>query len=143
MAVERVREGEPSSSVIASHGFCRTTIYKWPGVASRPGIGRQAPRSTKAAGKPRTLSPRQEQQVFRWVNGKDPRQYGLDFGLWTRSIVASLIEQKFGIQPGQTAVGELLAKLGLTPQKPLQRAYQRDPEAVERWRRETFPTIAR
>jgi hypothetical protein len=64
MAVERVREGEPSSSVIASHGFCRTTIYKWPGVASRPGIGRQAPRSTKAAGKPRTLSPRQEQQVF-------------------------------------------------------------------------------
>jgi transposase len=57
--------------------------------------------------------------------------------------VASLIEQKFGIQPGQTAVGELLAKLGLTPQKPLQRAYQRDPEAVERWRRETFPTVAR
>ena len=143
MAVERVREGEPPSSVIASHGFCRTTIYKWLGAASRPGIGLKALRSTKAAGKPRTLSPRQEQQVFRWVNGKDPRQYGLDFGLWTRSIVASLIEQKFGIQLGQTAVGELLAKLGLTPQKPLQRAYQRDPEAVARWRRETFPAIAR
>jgi transposase len=30
-------------------------------------------------------------------------------------------------------VGELLAKLGLTPQKPLQRAYQRDPgESLER-----------
>ena len=42
-----------------------------------------------------------------------------------------------------TAVGELLAKLGLTPQKPLQRAYQRDPEAIERWQRETFPAIAR
>jgi transposase len=39
-------------------------------------------------------------------------------------------------------VGELLAKLGLTPQKPLQRAYQRDPEAIERWQRETFPSIA-
>ena len=82
-------------------------------------------------------------RCFGGLNGKDPRQYGLDFELWTRSIVASLIEQKFGIQPGQTAVGELLAKLGLTPQKPLQRAYQRDPEAVERWRRETFPTVAR
>jgi len=40
-------------------------------------------------------------------------------------------------------VGALLAKLGLTPQKPLQRAYQRDPEAIEKWRRETFPNIAR
>ena len=32
----------------------------------------------------------------------------------------------------KTSVEELLAKLGLTPQKPLQQAYQRDPEAVER-----------
>jgi transposase len=32
--------------------------------------------------------------------------------------------------------------LGLTPQKPLQRAYQRDPEAIEKWKRERFPAIA-
>ena len=81
--------------------------------------------------------------MFGWVNGKDPRQYGLDFGLWTRSMVANLIEQKFGVRIGLTAVGELLAKLGLTPQKPLERAYQRDPEAIERWQRETYPAIAR
>jgi hypothetical protein len=35
MAVERVREGERASSVIASYGFNRTTIYKWLAVASR------------------------------------------------------------------------------------------------------------
>jgi transposase len=33
--------------------------------------------------------------------------------------------------------------LGLTPQKPLQRAYQRDPAAIEAWQRERFPAIAR
>jgi len=81
--------------------------------------------------------------VLRWVNGRDPRQYGMDFGLWTRHVVAELIKRKFGIQLGVTAVGELLAKLGLTPQKPLQRAYQRDPEAIGTWRRERFPDIAR
>lgn len=43
---------------------------------------------------------------------------------------------------GVTAVGRLLARLGLTPQKPLQRAYQRDPQAIERWQRETYPGIA-
>jgi hypothetical protein len=58
-------------------------------------------------------------------------------------MIASLIEQKFAVQLGLTAVGELLAKLGLTPQKPLERAYQRNPEAIERWKRETFPSIAR
>jgi transposase len=143
MAVERVRDGEQAATVIASYGFSRTTIYKWLAAAAAPGGGVKALLSRPATGRPRTLSPRQEQQVFRWINGCDPRQYGLDFGLWTRSVVASLIERKFGMRLGVTAVGELLAKLGLTPQKPLQRAYQRDPEAIERWQRETFPAIAR
>ena len=143
MAVERVREGEPAADVIAAYGFNRTTIYKWLKAALQPGVGIKALRSTQATGRPRTLTPAQERQVFRWVNGRDPRQYGLDFGLWTRAIVAELIDQKFGKRLGLTAVGELLAKLGLTPQKPLQRAYQRDPEAIERWQRETYPAIAR
>ena len=57
--------------------------------------------------------------------------------------MAELIERKFHILLGVTAVGALLAKLGLTPQKPLQRAYQRDLAAIEKWQREQFPAIAR
>jgi transposase len=142
MAVERVREGERASAVISCYGFNRTTIYKWLAVVSSPGKGVNALRSRPATGRPRTLTPRQEKQVFAWVNGKDPRQYGLDFGLWTRAMIAGLIEQKLAVKLGLTAVGELLAKLGLTPQKPLERAYQRNPEAIEKWKRETFPSIA-
>jgi transposase len=143
MAVERVRDGETPSSVIAAYGFSRTTIYKWLTLAAKPKVGMKSLLSRPATGRPRTLSSRQEQQIFRWINGRDPRQYGLDFGLWTRSVVADLIERKFSIRLGVTAVGGLLANLGLTPQKPLQRAYQRDPEAIEKWQRETFPAIAR
>ena len=143
MAVERVREGEAPSAVIASYGFSRTTIYKWLTAAARPGLGVRALKARPAPGRPRRLTARQEWQVFRWINGKDPRQYGLDFGLWSRAVVADLIERKFAIRLGLTAIGALLAKLDLTPQKPLQRAYQRDPEAIERWRRETYPAIAR
>ena len=143
MAVERVRDGERPSSVVASLGFNRTTIYRWLSAAARPGVGLRALHARPATGRPRSLTPHQEQQVFRWVNGHDPRQYGLDFGLWARSVVAELIARKFAIRLGVTAVGELLAKLGLTPQKPLQRAYQRDPEAIEAWQRERYPAIAR
>jgi transposase len=143
MAVERIREGESPSTVIASYGFNRTTVYKWLTAVAQPGMGIKALRSRKAPGRAPTLTPAQEQQVFRWVNGRDPRQYGLDFGMWSRMVVAELIAEKFGVTLGVTAVGTLLAKLGLTPQKPLQRAYQRDPVAIECWQRETFPAIAR
>lgn len=143
MAMRRVREGEEPTAVIASFGFCRTTIYKWMKLAAGRGRGLKALSSTRGTGRPRSLTAAQERQVFRWINGRDPRQYGLDFGLWTRAIVGVLIQRKFGIGLGVTAVGALLAKLELTPQKPLQRAYQRDPAAIARWQRETYPALAR
>lgn len=93
MAIERVREGEPPADVIASYGFCRTTIYKWLRAAETAGDNLEALKSTKGTGRPCTLTPAQEQKVFRWINGRDPRQYGLDFGLWTRAVVAELIQK--------------------------------------------------
>ena len=61
----------------------------------------------------------QERQIFRWINGHNPFQYGLDFGLWARQIVSTLIEREFGVRIGVSAIGALLAKLGLTARKPL------------------------
>jgi hypothetical protein len=93
MAVERVQEGEAPSSVIPSCGFNRTTIYKWISAVSMPGAELRALRARPATGRPRSLAPQHEGRVFRWINGKDPRQYGLDSGLWTRGVVADLIER--------------------------------------------------
>jgi transposase len=139
LAVQRVKDGERPSSVIASYGLCRTTIYKWLRAEQRGGM--QALRARKHPGRPPFLSPRQKLQVRRWINGKDPRQYGFDFGLWTRHIVAVLIERNFGVRVGVTAVGRLLAELDITPQKPLRRAYERDPIAIKRWTTEVFPRL--
>ena len=72
MAVERVREGEAPSSVIASYGFSRTAIYKWLTAASKPGVGLRALQARPAPGRPRSLTPRQEQQVFRCWCGRPP-----------------------------------------------------------------------
>jgi transposase len=142
LALRRVREGEKPSVVVASLGMNRTSIYRWLKAAEGRGKGERALKSTPATGRPSKLTAAQQAKVFRWINGRDPRQFGLDFGLWTRQIAATLIEQKFGVTLGVTAVGRMLANWGLTPQKPLQRAYQRDPEAIERWQKETFPGIA-
>ena len=45
----------------------------------------------------------------------DPRQHGFDFGLWTRQIVAQLMQEKFEIGMKLTAVGRLLASMGNCP----------------------------
>ena len=144
MAVERVLGGEDASAVISSYGFCRTTIYKWLRAVKgkRKGSKRDPLRSRKGTGRPPKLTKSQEQQVFRWINGKDPRQHGFDFGLWTRKVVSELVAKRFEIQLSLASVGKVLAKVGLTPRKPLARAYERDPEAIEAWKRETYPSIA-
>jgi len=139
MAVARVKAGEPASAVIRSYGFTRAAIYKWL-RAERQG-GEAALRSRRGTGRPRRLTARQMEKVRGWINGKDPRQYGFDFGLWTRRIVSALIEKKFGIRLSIISTGRVLARLGITPQKPLRRAYERDPEAIARWITEEYPAI--
>lgn len=143
MAVERVREGELPSDVIASYGMNRTTIHKWLNRTKGKGAGLRKLKSRKGTGRPRSLTGKQEQQVFRWINGKNPMQYGFDFGLWSRRIVGELVLEKYGVKLSPGSIGALLARLNLTPQKPLQRAYQRDKDAIERWQRDTYPAIAK
>ena len=140
LAVQRMAEGEHPDEVAASFGMNRSWAYKIRARAAEH--GEQALRSIKGTGRPRTLTAAQEQRVLRWINGRNPMQYGFDFGLWTRNLVRELVHRKFDVTLSLTSIGAMLARLELTPQKPLQRAYQRDPEAIERWQRETYPAIA-
>jgi len=55
--------------------------------------------------------------------------------------VQTLMQERMGVDLCLTSVGKLLASLDITPQKPLRRAYERDPLAVERWRREHYPKL--
>src|SRR5260370_32029012 len=121
----------------------RSWAYKIRAQARGRGRGARVLRSSKGTGRPRKLTPAQEQQVLGWVNGKNPQQYGFDFGLWTRNLVRELVQAKYGVTLSLASIGAMLARLNLTPQKPLQRAYQRDPEAIERWQRDTYPAIVR
>jgi transposase len=140
LAVRRVIEdGEKPSEIMLSLGLCRTSIYPW--LREFKDKGWEALAESIAQGREPKLKEKQRQQVRRWILGKDPRQHGFDFGLWTRRIVQTLIREKMGIELGLTAVGRLLASLEITPQKPLRRAYERDPAAVERWQKQTYPKL--
>src|ERR1035437_2304911 len=142
LAVRRVvQDGEPASEVMKSLGFSRTAIYPW--LRKYEDDGMEALVEKIAKGPESKFTERQRQQVSRWILGKDPRQYGFDFGLWSRRIVQALIQERMGLELGLTAVGRLLASLDITPQKPLRRAYERDPQAVKHWLEERYPELKR
>lgn len=140
LAVRRVIEdGQRPSEVMDSLGLCRTSIYPW--LRRYKDQGLEALVEKVSQGPEPKLSDQQRQQVRRWILGKDPRQHGFDFGLWTRRIVQALILERMRVELCLTSVGKLLASLEITPQKPLRRAYERDPVAVERWQREDYPKL--
>jgi transposase len=140
LAVKRVVEdGERPREVMKSLGLCRTSIYPW--LREFEDKGWEALAESIAEGPPPKLTDKQRERVRRWILGKDPRQHGFDFGLWTRRIVQTMIQEKMDIQLCLTSVGKLLASMNITPQKPLRRAYERDPVAVELWRTESYPKL--
>lgn len=138
-AVERFLAGEPAAEIMSSFGLCPTTIYKW--LEAYENGGFEALDAKPIPGRPPKLTDEQVEEVRGIVVGGNPRQLGLDFGLWTRRIVAEVIKDRFGIEIGATAVGRLLHRIGIVPVKPLRRAYERDPEAIAEWRNTRLPEL--
>jgi transposase len=141
IAVQRVLDGEVAAEVARCYGLGDRTIYKW--IRQYKEGGFEALDPVARSGRNRKLSDVEAEEVKRWILGGDPRQYGFDFGLWTRQIVANLIADRFGIDLSLTSVGEVLHRLGLTPQKPLRRAYERDEAAVSEWKNKVYPNIVK
>jgi transposase len=129
----------PADAIMAALELGRSTYFKWRALY-RAGHLETVEVGVNRTGNPK-LSEAQTQQLWGWIVGKDPRQFQFDFALWTRKIVGQLIRDRFGVEMTPQGVGKLLGRLGLSPQRPMYRAYQQDPEAVERWRRTEFPAI--
>ncbi|MCU0305461.1 MAG: IS630 family transposase [Thermoanaerobaculales bacterium] len=138
-AVTRVEAGESPEDVVKALGFHRSRIYEWLAAYREGGI--EALRTRPIPGRPRKLDGKQLKRIYELVTRKNPLQLKFEFALWTRGMVRELIRREYGVKLSEVSVGRLLHKLGLTPQRPIRRAYQQDEEAVERWKTEEYPEI--
>lgn len=84
-----------------------------------------------------------EARIYRLIIDKMPDQLKLPFYLWARAAVAQLIEGEFGIEVSLTTVGRYLKRWGMSPQRPVRRAYEHDDKAIARWLTEHYPGLAR
>jgi transposase len=95
----------------------------------------------KKSGTGRCLTPDQEQAIQHTICDKRPEQLKMDFALWSRAAVTQLIEREYGIKLSIRGVGNYLARWGFTPQKPIKKAYEQRPEAVQAWLDAEYPGI--
>jgi transposase len=138
-AVKQIEDGAHPEDVAEVLGLDRSTVFKW--VARYREGGVAALKAKPVPGRPSKLSGPQIARLYALIVGKDPRQMQFDFALWTREMVREVIRREFRAALSVVSVGRLLRKMGLSPQRPLHRAYEQNPEAVQRWKSETYPAI--
>ena len=135
-----VREGLRPVEAARVFGVGRTSIHRWLKAYDRRG---EAALEARKRGRPPggCLLGYQAATTVRIITDRCPDQLRLPFALWTRQAVGQLIAERFGIRMSVWTIGRYLRKWGFTPQKPLRRAYEQDPEAVRRWLEEEYPAI--
>ena len=89
------------------------------------------------------MQPAQAVRIRQQILDKMPDQLKLGFYLWTRAAVVALIAREYDVTVSLTTVGRYLHAWGLSPQKPVRRAYERNDAAIARWLQTDYPAIAR
>ncbi len=120
-------------------GVSRASVFDW--WKTYRLHGKEALRTKPTPGPKPRLTDGQMSRLQRIIIGNNPQQ--LDFGpaLWTREIVRELILRLFGVELSLVSVGNVLARLGMSPQRPLYKAYEQDPQKVADWKEKTFPQV--
>jgi transposase len=143
LVVKAVRCAMTQTKAAARYGVSLRAVSKWMRLARDGGL-----RALKAGKRGRRpgggrLNARRAARIRALIIGQMPDQLKLPFYLWTREAVARLIEGEYGIAVSQTTVGRYLKAWGMSAQKPVRRAYERNDEAIARWLDEDYPTIVK
>ena len=142
LAVRAIEDKNFSPESVAEIlGINRTAIYAWLRRFEQGGYSEL--NTKKAPGSPCEITEEIEQWLKDAVLHRSPEDFGYDRALWTRDILAEIINEEFGLDVAGSAVGKHLKKIGLSYQKPWFRSKEQDAEKVTRFLTDTYPRIQR
>jgi len=139
-----VRQGMKQVEVASILEVSRTSVVRWWRNYRQEGMnGLKQKTRGRRHGQKRRLDREQERSIQRMLVDKTPDQLKLPFALWTRKAVQEAIAQHYDVKLPIRTVGEYLHRWGFTPQKPVKKSYEQQPERVKKWLDEEYPGIAR
>jgi transposase len=131
-------KGWKQANIAEALGVTPAAVSQWLKRAREGGVRALRTRSGSGA-KPRLTAAQLERLPELLSAG--PEAYGFRGDVWTRARVGAVIKKEYGVSYSDGHVGRLLRRVGWSLQKPVERADQRDDEAVERWQEETWPEL--
>jgi len=139
-----LRQGMKQVEVASILEVSRTSVVRWWRNYRQEGMNglKQKTRGCRH-GQKRRLDREQERSIQRMLVDKTPDQLKLPFALWTRKAVQEAIAQHYDVKLPIRTVGEYLHRWGFTPQKPVKKSYEQQPERVKKWLDEEYPGIER
>ena len=144
LAVKAVRAGLKQTVAATTYGVSLRAVNKWMAIDKVGGLRALTPkRRGRRLGQGGRLRVAHAQRIRSLIVGKLPDQLKLPFYLWTRAAVVSLIAREYRIAVSLTTVGRYLRAWGMSPQKPVRRAYERNDAAIAQWLSKEYPAIAR
>jgi transposase len=138
-AWELKQEGWKQQEIADALGVSKGAVSQWIKRGREGGI--EGLRRRIAPGRSPRLGEEQRERLAKLLAYDDPEAYGFRGKVWTCARVAELIRRQFGVRYHPAHVSRLLKSLGLSLQKPQRRAYQRDEEAIERWKAKRWPEL--
>jgi transposase len=137
-ALELAQEGWSQQDIAEVLDVSKGAVSQW--LSAAEASGPAALLARPHTGAPCRLSPTQQQHLLELLD-QGAEAYGFRGALWTCGRVRLVIEEQFGVRYHKAHVSRLLQGLHWTPQKPVRRALQQDPVAVQTWRTQTWPDL--
>jgi len=129
------RKGWKQRKISEALGVSEGAVSQWLTTARKQ--GEEALQAHLHPGAPARLTQSQLRLVPDFLS-HGAEAYGFRGEVWTCARVAKVIEQEFSVTYHKSHVSRLLKQLDWTPQKPIQRAIQRDEALIESWRKEVW-----
>jgi transposase len=137
-ALELKERGWKQTEIADALGVTEGAVSQWMKRAREEGV--EGLRHKPPPGATPRLSDQERAQLPELL-AQGAQAHGFRGEVWTCERVAIVIRKEFGVSYHPAHVSRVVRALGLSVQKPMRRANQRDEEAIRHWKEERWPEL--